>query len=260
MARFALIPACPGRYLQCGIVFAMFGLATAGGAHAAESDRLKIGAGAAVIPRFEGSDEYRVRPVPLIDFQKGRFFARTGDGIGLNIVQTSRFTMGAGVNWMKGYRDSDVPDGIGKLSDALGGRLFVSTRVAGAVATLSATQAITKSERGLVANARVSYPYTLTERLKLIPSVSVNWANAKYMDSYFGVNAGQSAASGLAQYRPSAGFKDVSLRLAVNYELTKDWSVSGAVGASRLLGDAADSPLVERKSQLQAMAGVAYTF
>src|SRR5690606_23789477 len=138
-----------------------------------------------------------------------------------------RFTVGAGLSWMSGYRSKDVPDGIGKLSDALGGRLFVSTDLAGAVLTLSATQAITKSERGLIANARLSYPYPVTGRLKIIPSVAVNWANAKYMDSYFGVSANQSAASGLKQYKPSAGFKDVSVRLAASYDLTKSWSVTG---------------------------------
>lgn len=260
MNRFSPARACSGRYLQRSIILATFGLAAGQAAYAADNDRMKLGAGAAVIPRFQGSDEYRVQPVPLIDFQKGRFFARTGDGIGLNIYQTPGFTVGAGVNWMTGYRSKDVPDGIGKLSNALGGKLFVSTRLADAVLTLSVTQAMTKSERGLLANARVSYPYSVTERLKVIPSVSVNWVNAKYMDSYFGVSAGQSAASGLGQYSPSAGFKDASLRLGASYDLNKKWSVTGAVGVSRLLGDAADSPLVQRKTQLQSVIGVVYTF
>ncbi len=260
MNRFVPTPVCSGHYLQGSIVLIALGLMAGQAVCAADNDRIKIGAGAAVSPRFEGSDEYRVRPVPLIDYQSGRFFARTGDGIGLNLVRTPGLTVGAGVNWMPGYRRKDVPDGIGKLSDALGGKIFVSTRLADAVLTLSATQAMTKSERGLLANARLSYPYSVTGRFKIIPSVAVNWANAKYMGSYFGVSAGQSAASGLGQYKPSAGFKDASVRLAVSYDVNKNWSVTGAVGASRLLGDAADSPLVKRKTQLQGVVGVVYAF
>jgi outer membrane protein len=80
------------------------------------------------------------------------------------------------------------------------------------------------------------------------------------MDSYFGINAQQAARSGLSEYRPSAGFKDVSLRLGFSYDLTKTWSITGAAGVSRLMGNAADSPLVRRKSQAVGALGVAYRF
>src|SRR5690554_1196248 len=110
MNRFVPAHRCLRHHIQRSIALAVLGFA-AGPVYAADNDRMKIGAGAAVVPRFQGSDEYRVRSVPLIDFQKGRLFARTGDGIGLNIIQTPRFTVGGGVNWMTGYRSKDVPDG-----------------------------------------------------------------------------------------------------------------------------------------------------
>ena len=241
------------------ILLALFSL-TAATAHAADDDHLVLGLGAAIAPRYDGADEYRVRPFPVVDAQYGRFFARSGDGLGLNVWQSPQLTIGAGVNMMEGYRKSDVPEGIGKLSDALGARLFVSTYAGGAVFTLSVTQAITKSERGLIANARVAYPYSVSERFKVIPSISVNWANARYMNSYFGISAQQAARSGLSEYKPSSGFKDISLRIGFNYELTKTWSITGAAGIRRLMGDAADSPLVKRKSQAIGAIGVAYRF
>ncbi len=241
------------------ILLALLSL-TAAAAQAADDDHLKLGLGAAIAPRYEGADGYRLRPFPVVDAQYGRFFARSGDGLGLNIWQSPQLTIGAGVNLMEGYSESDVPEGIGKLSDALGARVFVSTNAWGAIFTVSATQAISKSERGLIANARVSYPYSVSERFTVIPSVSVNWANAKYMKSYFGINTQQAARSGLSEYRPSAGFKDVSLRVGFSYELTKTWSITGAAGVSRLMGDAADSPLVRRKSQALGALGLAYRF
>lgn len=241
------------------ILFALLSL-TAAAAHAADDDHFKLGLGAAIAPRYEGADEYRMQPFPVVDAQYGRFFARSGDGLGLNIWQSPQLTIGAGLNMMEGYSESDVPEGIGKLSNALGARVFVSTNAWAAIFTISATQAISKSERGLIADARVSYPYSVSERFKVIPSVSVEWANAKYMKSYFGINAQQAARSGLSEYRPSAGFKDVSLRVGFSYELTKTWSITGAAGVSRLMGDAADSPLVRRKSQAVGALGVAYRF
>lgn len=227
---------------------------------AADGDHLTFGLGAGIVPRYDGSDEQRVTPVPFLDAQYGRFFARSGEGLGLKLLQTPQFTAGVGLNWMKGYDRDDVPDGIGKLSDALGARIFVSTHFSGAVVTLSATQAVTKSERGLLANARLSYPYDITDRFKVVPGVAINWANAKYMKSYFGIDSEQAARSGLSKYHPSAGFKDASLRVGFNYELSKNWNITGAVGVSRLLGDAADSPLVKRKTQVIGALGVTYDF
>jgi outer membrane protein len=227
---------------------------------AQEKNRIVMGAGVAVLPRFEGSDEYRVEPAPLIDVRQGRFFARTRDGIGVDLVDMPRFTMGVGLNWMQGYDRDDVPDGIGKLSSALGGKVFMSTRMGDVVATLSATQALTKRERGLLVNAQLSYPYEVTGRLSIIPSVSVNWGNAKYMNSYFGVDASRAADSGLPRYEPSAGFKDASFRIAANYQFNKSWSAVSAVGVSRLFNKAGDSPFVQRQMQLRALVGLTYTF
>lgn len=69
-----------------------------------------------------------MQPFPVVDAQYGRFFfARSGDGLGLNIWQSPQLTIGAGLNMMDGYSESDVPEGIGKLSDTLGARVFVST-------------------------------------------------------------------------------------------------------------------------------------
>ncbi len=38
-------------------------------------DRWVLGAGVAAVPKFQGSDDYEARPVPLIDVKYGRFFA-----------------------------------------------------------------------------------------------------------------------------------------------------------------------------------------
>lgn len=123
---------------QCCLSVLMLGICEVSSAE--EKDHVILGAGAAVLPRYQGAETYKAEPVPLIDVKKGRFFARTSDGIGFNIIETPQYTLGASVTWMRGYDEKDVPDGIGKLSSALGGRVFASTRLMGAVGTLSVTQ------------------------------------------------------------------------------------------------------------------------
>jgi len=212
------------------------------------------------MPGYKGSDKRITRAAPLVDVQKGRFFARTGAGIGMNLYEDSRFTVGASVNWMKGYEAEDAPAGIGELKDALGARVFVTSRFGGAVTTFSVTQALTERDRGLQLDARVSYPWRATERLTIVPSLAISAGNAKYMNSYFGVDAERSARSGLASYSMKGGVQEATLGVLANYGLTDRWALTGGVVAGRLLGDAADSTIVKRKSSTTGILGLTYAF
>lgn len=223
-------------------------------------DRWRLGAGAAVLPVFQGAEEYEVQPVPLVDIRYGRLFAKTGDGIGVDIIRTGAITAGLAVNWMTGYDADDMPRGIDGADDALGARLFLSARLRGMVATLAATQAITETDRGLLIAGSLAYPIRATDRLTITPALGATWANARYMTGYFGITATEAAASGLPRYEPAAGLKDVSLRIAAAYRITDNISAVGSVGVVTLLGDAADSPLVERETTPIALLGLTYSF
>lgn len=225
-----------------------------------DANHWTLGAGVAATPRFQGADEYRAQPLPLIDVKYGRFFAKFGDGIGVNVIETPIFTAGVSVNWMPGYDDDDVPEGVQGVDTALGARLFGTVRFKGVVATLAATQAITEKERGLLINAGFAYPISVTERLKITPSLGTSWANGKYINGYFGVDSSEAAASGLARYEPTSGFKDISFRLNASYRITDSINAVGSVGLIHLLDKAGDSPIVKRQTQPLALMGITYTF
>ncbi len=83
------------------------------------------------------------------------------------------------------------------------------------------------------------------------------------MDNSFGISAAQSASSarGLAQHDASSGLKDAGLSIDLGYSITENNSAFGGVQYSRLLGDAADSPLVAdegSENQLGAFLGLSY--
>lgn len=89
-----------------------------------------------------------------------------------------------------------------------------------------------------------------TEALKVIGPIvtlglSVDWADEYYTGGFFGVDAGQSARSGLPQYTAEAGFKSFSIELGVLYFVNKSWTVQGLAGYSEFIGDAKDSPIVK---------------
>ncbi len=58
-------------------------------------------------------------------------------------------------------------------------------------------------------------------------------ATEKYFNGYFGIDAAESAASGLSPYQPvGGGFRDVSFRLGMAYQATDKITVVGSFGVT----------------------------
>lgn len=223
-------------------------------------DHITIGVGGLYAPAYQGADDYRFQPLPMVDVKWGRFFVNLQDGIGANLFDSEHVTVGVGLTPVGGYRAKDAPDGIGKLSLGLGGRGFVKLRQGGFEATLGATKIITGNTEGAIADASLAYPIKASDKLMLIPSIGTTWGDRKHNTRYFGVTAAQSAASGLPQYRAGSGLVDAKAELAVIYRLTDRIGVMAMGGLSSLLGDAKDSLIVYHKTRPYGVLAVTYSF
>lgn len=227
---------------------------------AASDNHITIGIGGAALPEFQGSKDYYIQPIPMIDIKQGPFFLRLSDGLGVNVIDTPHFQAGISITPVRGYEADKVPAGIGKLDTSIGGRGFVSGTFGGVVATLSATAPFSGNAKGMFVEAELSYPVQVGDRLLIVPGMRGTWADKKYLRRYFGVNTEQATASGLPEYRPSSGFQDVSASLAIKYRLTDHISVVGSARVTRNLDRVMDSPFTERRWQPAGILGVAYTF
>lgn len=232
----------------------------ANAAQAQDRDHIVLGAGVAVVPAYQGSDDYRVLPLPAIDIKEGMFFANLRNGIGIAPIDTEAVTVGASAVFIQGYRRRDVPDGIDKLSDALGARLFATVHSGGFLATLGATKAVSGGTKGVIVDATVAYPISMSPRFSLMPAIGATWANARHNDGYFGVTAAESVSSGLPQFSAGAGFKDVSAFLTAAYRLTDHVTLSATGSLTTLLGDAKDSPTTFKKTQPAGLLTASYRF
>jgi outer membrane scaffolding protein for murein synthesis (MipA/OmpV family) len=85
-------------------------------------------------------------------------------------------------------------------------------------------------------------------------------AGDRYLQTYFGVSPEQAARTGYPVYTPPFGLRDLSLAASLHSELGPHWVALGGLTVTRLLGPAADSPLVRKPSSLRVTAGLAYRF
>jgi outer membrane scaffolding protein for murein synthesis (MipA/OmpV family) len=94
-------------------------------------------------------------------------------------------------------------------------------------------------------------------------NASATWADSRYNETYFGIDANNAIRSGFDTYDAKGGIKDVGVSVNVTYMWTENWGVTGVLGVTQLVGDAADSPIVEdagSATQGLAVLGVTYSF
>lgn len=103
-------------------------------------------------------------------------------------------------------------------------------------------------------------PWQLSNDFTLSFSPNIVWADKKYNQTYFGVTSVQSANSGFKAYTARQGIKSVGLTIGADYKITSNWSANAALSLNQLRGDAAKSPLVQKKSQNTFYVGANYTF
>jgi outer membrane protein len=211
----------------------------------------------AATPAYQGSDDYRVLPLPAVDIKKGWFVASLRNGIGIEPINADSLTIGASAVFVRGIRRRDLPTGIDKVSDAVGARAFTKIRGGGFLAALGATKAL-GGTKGTIVDASLSYPFQVSSRFMLAPTIGTTWADRKYNDRYFGVTAAESLASGLPRFAAGSGFKDISGSLTASYRLTDRMSLTATGSMSSLLSDVKDSPIVEKKTQPSGVLAFTY--
>lgn len=221
-------------------------------------DHVTVGLGTMVAPVHQGADDYRIIPIPAIDIESGPIYANINDGVGFRVVNTPGVKIGGGVAIMPGYRHRDVPDGVDNLSFGAGARLSARFTTGSLIATVGGTKGFAGSTKGFIADASLSYLIVASPRLIFIPSIATSWADRKHNDRYFGISAEEAQASGLGEFAPGKGFKDVSALVTATYRLNSRISLTATGGVTTLVGDVQDSPLVVHKTQPLGIFSISY--
>jgi outer membrane scaffolding protein for murein synthesis (MipA/OmpV family) len=230
-----------------------------------------LGAGAMYAPDYEGSDEYEVSPVPLIDVSwRDRVRLTTIDGIGLfaSPLKMESLSLDLGVQYEFGRSDddNDALKGLGDLDGGAVGVVRLGYEIGDIGLALEIARDISGDRNGLAATAEAEYGIDLfSGRGWFSVTPHLTWADGEYMDNSFGITKAQAerSARGYAPYDAEAGFKDAGIALGLAYRITDSIQVMGQIDYARLLGDAADSPLVGREGsadQVSGVLGVSYSW
>jgi MipA family protein len=224
--------------------------------------QVAVGPGAVVVPEYEGGRDLRVLPVPAIDVSwRNRIFLNNNDGLGVYAVNNDHFSAGVGLTYGIGRSEGNGRRlrGLGEIKDAPRPRAFARAYLGPVFVGASVARDIGGSD-GLLGDVSFGASIAASNTIGFTASVSATYADRKHMQAFFGVSQEQALASGLPAYRAKAGLKRADATVGVNVKLSPRWALNLSGGAGRLLDDAARSPIVERKWQPVATAGLLYNF
>lgn len=91
-------------------------------------------------------------------------------------------------------------------------------------------------------------------------SAGISLVNRAHSEAYFGVSEDEANRSINLMYASGGGLQDVRAGARWNWTFTPAWMLTSGIQATRLLGDAKHSPLVERPTNLTVSTALAYRF
>ncbi|WP_119462339.1 MipA/OmpV family protein [Rhodospirillaceae bacterium SYSU D60014] len=208
--------------------------------------------GGAFAPDYPGSDDYGPVPLPQVELSYRDLLFLSGPSLGADLLALSPWPdhdLQAGpiirLEFGRDEDDNDALDRLGDVDESVEAGAFMRYEIGGWSAELTVAKDIANGHEGTIAEIGAGYGFPITERIHAGMEVSATWVDDNYMQAYFGITPTQAARSGRQQYDASSGFKDAGFFVMFSYALTPQWAVSSLAGYTRLLGDAADSPLVE---------------
>ncbi|NJO34552.1 MAG: MipA/OmpV family protein [Rhodospirillales bacterium] len=232
-----------------------------------------LGLGAAYGPDYEGSDDYAAAPLWNLrasDLYGPETYAQLlGTTFMSNLLPSPHWRLGVAGLYRFDYDDVDddrVQDI--KSTDAallLGPTLGYDFQAGVETDLVLEVDALYDAAEG---NGGVVTP-RLRGKTELAPGLigearaSTTWGSGDYMGNWFSVNSVDAARSTLDTFDADEGFKDILIGGSLTYRFAESWSLTGVAAYSRLLGDAADSPIIDDQgdaNQFSAGALVNYRF
>ena len=237
---------------------------------AAGKTRWTVGLGPALVPEYEGSEDYRATLIPVVRAQQDYLY---GQLLGLrfrsNLINDPNWRLGPSVRWRRGYSDvtnrrvDDLNNREGSFEIGASGGYDFTFGKSAIIAWMEFSQDISGGHNGFVVTPALTYRGPLAPKWDFSLNGDFSIASGGYMDHYFGVNSRDSRDSGLNEFNADTDVKDTSFTVSIGYQFAESWRLQMLGQYRRMLGDAADSPVVDDEGDPNNLFGgviVSYTW
>lgn len=217
-----------------------------------------VGGGAQIMPSYYGSDDYSIFPLPKFGLRReGRDmpFVAPDESFGIGLLgQDSAFNFGPIGRLIAKREEDDVGAPVGDVDLTVEAGGFVQVFLGENFRLRGELRQALNGHDGMVGD--LAADFIVRDGNNTIFSIGprAHWADNDFHDAYFGVPVAIPAA-GLTAYNPGSGFYSVGARAGLTQRLGRNWGLFGYAGYDRLIGDAADSPIVRQLGSRDQLSG-----
>jgi len=244
-------------------------LLAAAPAAAQESDNwlLTLGGGARVDPKYPGADEYGVGPMPIFGLRRQGAplpFEAPDEGAGFGFLSDeSPFDFGPAIQFQSKRQEEDVGAPVGDVGFTVEVGGFAQVHLSDHFRLRAEARRGVGGHDGWIGD--LSADFVMRDRDSYVFSIGprVRLSDDRYQNAYFGVTPPVSAATGLPVFDADGGVHAIGVVAGLTHMFGRNWGVYGYAGYDRLVGDAADSPIVRAfgsRDQYSAGLGLFYSF
>ncbi|MCC5858465.1 MAG: MipA/OmpV family protein [Ectothiorhodospiraceae bacterium] len=220
--------------------------------------RVAAGAGLGVFPDYSGASTYRRLPLPYVDVV-------WGDRVRINPVQGLQVDVLPGRRWRGGpvirYLGGRSARGAISDLDSVRGGAAAGGYLRYAMGPIQLSAEAVSPLTGDISGTRVTLGANWRGRLgsqgfyTLGPSAV--WDSSNRADGLYGLSQAEADTLAVAPHEARSGIASLRITGTVVWMLDEHWSLTGFASAGRLVGDAADSPIVaELGNRNQGLLGL----
>lgn len=235
-------------------------------APAKEPRRIRVGLGAQLVPSYPGAEDHSIRPYVDVSITRGSRpfdFEAPDQSFGLSLVKGSGFELGPALNFESSRKPKDVGADLDKVDFTVEAGAFAQYTFSPKFRVRVEGRKGLGGHDGWTGQAGADFVARDGDDWLFSVGPRVTWSDGRYQRAYFGVTGPESVRTGLAVYRPGSGIQAVGGAASFLTQLSRSIGLYSYAKYDRLVGDAADSPVVRAfgsRDQFSGGLALTYTF
>lgn len=225
-----------------------------------------VGMGADLTPNYPGSNAYSFGPFPDFGIRREGeepAFEAGDESAGFAILNLGPISIGPAAAIVYGRRQEEVGAPIAEVDLTYEVGLFVEAFLTEHLRLRAEARRGINGHSSWTGDIGADFIIHLAEASHLAIGPRLRIGEDRFMDTYFGVTPAVAAAAALPQFDPGGGIWSAGATASFNTELSQSWGLYGYARYERLVGDAADSPIVRSfgsRNQFGVGLGLSYSF
>lgn len=227
-----------------------------------------VGIGVQETAKYSGSDEDTYSVLPYLKIQNGNFYLDSEKGLGYEYSWDNGIYAGEALGYSTGRDDSDADwksgsdklKGMGKIKAAINSTSTLGWKVNPYVSLEGNVIAPLTDSQGMQYNAGVKFKILETSSDNIEFSSKANFGDARFMNTFYGVNSTQSESSGFRKYNTGSGMYSYDAGLSWTHAFNENWWTYANVTYTQLTSKVKNSSIVKRNDNTDFTLGLFYSF